>query len=272
MTVEDRLVNHSFRDLTWPQIGEAIEQNALLLLPFGQTEEHGRHLGVGTDSIIAERVCEAVAARLAPEIRTLVLPSIQYGYSSSVMTKWPGTFVVRTRAVMDLLLDVCVSAIQMGFKKLAIVNTHGHHWHLAVVVAREVADATGVHVAVTAPHHLIGTHFAKVRKSPPGGAIHAGEFETSLMMHFGYPVDLSAADDRDLFRYRSEFVGADSLAGGSKVFWSTWGLQSSQSGAFGDPTTASAETGRQCMDLMVEAYASFLGEFYRFKLPGSEEP
>jgi len=255
-----------FRDLTWPQVREAVERNSLLLLPFGQTEEHGRHLPVGTDAIIAERICQAVAERLDGQIPTLVLPSIQYGYSSEEMTRWPGTFVIQPQTMIDLLVDVCSSAIRMGFAKLAVVSTHGHHWHLAVVAARRVADRTGVHIAVTMPQHLLGAQFASIRKSPPGGAIHAGEFETSLMMYFGCPVDLSVADAGDVFRYRSPFIGADSFAGG-KVFWSTWALQPTASGAYGDPTVASADTGKRCMDRLVEAYVAFLQEFYHFQPP-----
>lgn len=254
-----------FRNLTSPEIKEAVSAGTLLLLPLGQTEEHGNHLPVGTDTVIAERVCEETARALANSIPTLVLPPIEYGYSNQVMTKWPGTFTLPTRLVMDLIVEVCKSVIRMGFKKIVIVNTHGHHQHLAVTAAREIADVTGVDVAVLMPNNLIGQEFAEIRKSRPGGACHGGEYETSLMMHFGHDVDLSKADANDCLKDTSVFCSNDALAGGGKVFWSTWARQPSNAGIYGDPTVSSAETGRKTFEAIIKKMADFCTEFFNFK-------
>lgn len=254
-----------FRDLTSPAITEAAAAGTLLLLPLGQTEEHGHHLPVGTDTFIAERVCEETARALAASVPTLVLPPIEYGYSNQVMTNWAGTFTLPTRLVMDLIVEVCKSVIRMGFTKIVIVNTHGHHQHLAVTAARKIADITGIDVAVLMPNHLIGQEFAKVRKSKPGGACHGGEYETSLMMHFGHDVDLSEADTGDVLKDTSEFCSNDALTGGGKVFWSTWARQPSNAGIYGDPTVASAETGRKAFEAIIDKMAKFCTEFFNFK-------
>ncbi len=256
-----------FRELTSPQVQAAAGSGTLLLLPLGQTEEHGTHLPLGTDTVIAERVCEETARRLQPDIPTLVLPSIDYGYSGHVMTRWPGTFTLPTRLVMDLLLEICKSVIRMGFRKIVIVNAHGHHQHLAVVAAREVADATGVDVAVLMPNSLIGKEFAEIRKSPPGGACHGGEYETSLLMHFGFPVDLSKANNNDFLQDSSDFCSNDMLAGGGRVFWSTWFRQTSQHGIYGDPTVATAETGRKTFEAIIDHMVVFCREFHAFEPP-----
>ena len=54
-----------FEELTSPQIGEYINAGALVLIPIGQTEEHGDHLPVNADTIIAESVARAAPSRLA---------------------------------------------------------------------------------------------------------------------------------------------------------------------------------------------------------------
>ena len=254
-----------FADQTSPQLGKAIEQNTVLLLPVGQTEEHGNHLPVGTDTLIAERAAVAAAEHLVGRIPVLVMPTLACGYSGKVMTRWPGTIRVRTRVVMDLLFDLCTSVIDMGFRKVMLVNGHGHHTGIGRVVVREVADATGVNIAFTEPARMVGDFFATIRKSGSGGAIHGGEYETSLAMHLGVPVDLSLADARDIFRNPSKFVGGDSVTGSSKVFWSTWGLQQSEQGIYGDPTVASAETGRLLWAKIIERYAEFIEEFWKFE-------
>lgn len=261
-----------FRELTSPQIGAAARVNTLLLLPLGQTEEHGNHLPIGTDTFIAEQVCAETARRLGAGIPTLVLPPIEYGYSGQIMTQWPGTFTLPTRLVIDLIVEVCKSVIRMGFRKIVVVNTHGHHQHLAVVAAREIADATGVDVAVLMPNSLIGAEFAQIRNSPAGGACHGGEYETSLVMHFGHPVDLSLADDSDFLKPAGEFCSNDMLAGGGKVFWSTWYRQPSHHGIYGDPTMASAETGRKTFEAIIRKMVQFCTEFHQFEPPKASAP
>jgi len=49
--------------------------------------------------------------------------------------------------------------------------------------------------------------------------------------------------------------------GGQKVFWSTWGLQKSKTGIYGDPTVATAETGRQLVEAMVVNGVAFARKF-----------
>ena len=264
-------MSYLFRELTSPQIRAAAESGTLLLLPLGQTEEHGNHLPVGTDTLIAERVCRATAERLAGALPTLVLPSVEYGYSGQEMTRWPGTFTLPTRLVTELLVEVCKSVHRMGFRKIIIVNAHGHHQNLAIVAAREVCDATDAQVAVVMPNSLIKKEYAAIRKSKPGGTCHGGEYETSLIMHFGYDVDLGLTDDRDILRAGSEFCGNDMLIGGGRVFWSTWQRQVSHAGIYGDPTVASAETGRKAFNAIIDQMVAFCREFHRFQRPRSAE-
>ena len=109
-------MNHLFAEKTQSELKKAIEMQTLLLLPFGQTEQHGKHLQVGCDTIIAERVAQRVVEKIAPEIPALILPSIPYGYVPKAVTRWPGTFRIRWRVAVEYLADVCSSAIEMGFR------------------------------------------------------------------------------------------------------------------------------------------------------------
>jgi len=257
------------RNLTSPQVDAAVREGAVLLIPFGQTEEHGSHLPIGADSIIAEAAAEAAARELAGKVPVLVAPSIQYGYSNTVMQDWPGTFIVRPEIITELLIDVCCSAVKTGFRKLVIVSGHGHHVGICRIAIRRVFDLVGVNVALTQPHAFASDTLARVRKSGPGGVCHAGEYETSLLLHFGSPVDMDAATADDALCFKSDFVSADGIGGAKsgKVFWSTWGLQKSRTGAYGDPTVASAETGKALMESIVAEYCAFLEEFYHWSGP-----
>lgn len=247
-----------FQELTSAQIKAAMDKEAVLLLPFGHTEQHGPHLPVGCDNIIADRVATATAARLQPEFPVLVLPTVSYGYDPKAIQNWPGVFRVRWQVIIDYLSDICTSAVEMGFRKIIMISTHGPHGDVARVAARDVFDRTGVGIVVSIPHALIGKAYAKIRKSKIGGTSHACEYETSLLMHFGYNIDLSGLDDRDNVQVCNEWVSGDMLNGSGRVSWSTWALQISETGVYGDPSCASKETGKATFDIMIEEYCKLV--------------
>ncbi|MHB9026033.1 MAG: creatininase family protein [Armatimonadota bacterium] len=252
-----------FRDQSWPLMQEHIDKQSLLILPVGTTEEHGPHLPVDTDARIAEAYGERLAAALAPEIPVLLMDTIRYGYSMKIMQQWPGTIVVRSRVFMDYVFDICRTSLDMGFTKLCILDCHGHHGGPSNTISRELCDATDKAVAVISPGALSRDEFDAARKSEQGGAIHACEWETSLLLHLSPEVvDMSKATDEDTMRYHSDFVAGDGFRGRQRVVWSTWYLQPSMSGTYGTPTVATAETGRIIMDAAVNNGTRFLKEYW----------
>ena len=87
----------------------------------------------------------------------------------------------------------------------------------------------------------------------------AGEYETSLMLYLAEElVDMSKATSQDKLTYFSKFYP-------DKVFWSTWDIQESKTGIYGDPTVASKETGKRIMEATVENYVEFIREFHNFQ-------
>ena len=248
-----------FGDLRYPQLREAIDRNALVLLPVGQTEEHGPCLPVGTDAIIAEEVCRATADRLG-DVPCLAMEPIVYGYSGRVMSQWPGTIRLRMGTLMAVVRETAASLVEMGFRKIILVSTHGHHTGALRVVVRELADQCDVDVAVAFPAAMAAGKLEEISRSGPGASCHAGEFEASLMLHLRPElVDLTQATDRDVLKLNTEFSSGE-------AFWSTWRRQRTTTGAYGDPAQASAETGRALMDAMVERLAVFARQYYRHQL------
>ena len=249
-----------FCDLRYPQLKQLVEQNALVLLPVGQTEEHGPWLPVGTDSIIAEEVADATADRLEGDPPCVVMDPVVYGYSGRVMSQWPGTIRLRMDTLMAVVRETTASLVEMGFRKIIIVSIHGHHAGAVRVVVRQLADECDVDVAAAFPAAMVAKTLQEVSKAGPGASSHAGEFETSLMLHLRPNlVDMSAATDVDRLTIDTEFSS-------SEVFWSTWRRQRTNTGAYGAPTQASAETGRVLFDAMVERLAAFARKYHQHSL------
>ena len=252
-----------FVDKNWPELKEAIKENSLIIFPLGTIEEHGRHLPVSTDAAIATEVAKRIALKLKKEIPLLVMPTIWSGYSTKEMSRWPGTIRVRTRVVMDMIFDICSSLIEMGFKKIVFLDCHGHHSGILNVAIRELADEYGLYLASISPAAMSAKEYSRIRKSEIGGSIHGGEWETSLMLHLHQPVDMSKATKVDIMRYHTDFIPGDNFVSGKGVFWSTWGLQKSKTGIYGDPTVATGETGKKIMGAIVKNSLKFIKEFYR---------
>lgn len=256
-------MSYLFRDQSWPKIQEHIDKKSLLILPIGTTEEHGPHMPVDTDARIAEAFGQLIAQKLDPEIPTLLMDTIRYGYSMQIMRQWPGTITVRSRVFMDMVFDICKSVLDMGFTKLAILDCHGHHSGPLNTVSRELCDACGKAIAVISPAVMSRDAFNAIRNSPQGGAIHACEWETSILLHISPEVvDMSVATDEDHMNYHSDFVAGDGFQGKQMVTWSTWYLQPSTTGIYGSPLCSTAETGKVIMDAATENSSRFLREFW----------
>lgn len=252
-----------FREKTSPEIGRLAEQNALVILPVGTTEEHGPHLTVDADVSIAEGVCKEIGEMMKDEIPLVVMPAVWSGYTTEELTKWPGTIIVGTRTFADMVSDICRSLIRMGFKKIMMVDCHGQHKPLLNMVCKEVADDTGVYMAITSPAVFSKAAYEKHRTAAQGGSCHGGEWETSLLLYLGKRVDMSKAPKGDALRYHSDNVAGDATRGSQRVVWSTWGIQESKSGIYGDPTTATSELGGIIMEEVKKNYRDFMIEFHK---------
>ncbi|NJO82110.1 MAG: creatininase family protein [Blastochloris sp.] len=133
-----------YADLTWPEVNEAVEMGKVILLPVGSTEQHGRHLPLDVDNLLAASVC-LEAGRRDPG-RILVAPTIPYGFNIHAMD-FPGTIHVAYDHFVEFCLDVVKSFAYHGFKRIVIVDGHGSNEHLLEFVGRRAILETDALVA-----------------------------------------------------------------------------------------------------------------------------
>lgn len=245
-----------FSELRSPQVQEAADADAALVLPVGQIEEHGQHLPLRTDLLITERLSREAVRRIDSRPRCYVLDPIIYGYSGQVMKNWPGTFIVPQQILTEQIKQILISVADMGFRKLVVVSGHGNHVGVLRTVAREVADATGVGPGLVFPYAFAGGVLEEHGQAGPGGSCHGGEFETSLMLHLAPElVEMHEATFED--RLRKEFPYSSQQA-----FVSTWTRQKSKHGIYGDPTVATPQLGELAFETMVEETVGFIRHYY----------
>lgn len=219
---------------TWTEL-EPEEEGAggnLLILPLGATEQHGPHLPVDTDSVIAA----ALASRAAERIEgAVVAPTLPYGASGEHQA-FPGTLSIGQAALELLLLELCRSA-SARFHRVLLLSAHGGNSEpLATAVARLRSEW----------HEVIPW-------SPRwGGDAHAGRTETSLMLAL------------DPVRVRLERAIAGNPAPLSELLpeLRSGGVRAvAPNGVLGDPAGATAEEGREllkeALDELVMAVAAW---------------
>ena len=134
----------------------------VLIVPLGATEQHGPHLPLETDTLIAVAVAEAVGAARDD---VAVAPALPYG-SSGEHAGFPGTLSLGQEALELALVELVRSADR--FDAVVLASWHGGN---AEPLARAVARlrAEGRRVVAWDPR--------------PGAAdLHAGRTETSLVL------------------------------------------------------------------------------------------
>lgn len=107
-------------DMSWIEVQEYLEHDDRVIMPLGATEEHGTHLGLGTDFIEAE----AIARGAGEATGVMVAPTLNYGMSLPLMD-FPGTLSLRPATLMVVLEDLFNGLYTHGFRRILIVNGHG---------------------------------------------------------------------------------------------------------------------------------------------------
>jgi creatinine amidohydrolase len=229
------LIGAWIEDLAWPEVGARFAARWPVLVPIGaRSKEHGHHLPMATDYLVARAFCDGIIATLP----VLVAPVIDFGYYPAFI-RYPGSQHLRAEIFVGLLRDVLERLIAQGAGPLAILNTGVSTEGPVQIATRDIMNAHGVDVAV-ADIRRIGRHAVTLGQRLGG---HGDEHETSLMLAIAPErVDMSKAKQdygnmlsqpANVFISPSEFRDDPAAA-----------QHHSATGVRGDPTLATAEKGR----------------------------
>jgi creatinine amidohydrolase len=227
------------QNLSWLEI-ESIQQDAtdLLILPMGATEQHGPHLPIAMDTLLAESLCHEVSSIT----QVPVLPALSYTVSQGHTTKWPGTFSLKHDTFIATLKEITNWAVATGWKKILFINTHfGNDAPARVSVDQlRLAHMGKLQIGFINAFQLTDSIWQTY--TADAGDLHANQAETSLMLHL-YPElvkmeKLTSSDDPDRTT--------------NKVF-SYPVSQTSLNGVTGSPSLATKEQGKQLFADMVAA-------------------
>jgi creatinine amidohydrolase len=225
----------ALEDLTWKGAEAVLKAQPVVLLAIGaRTKEHGPHLPLKTDYVLAEYLKD----RVAREVAVVILPTLAYGYYPSFL-EYPGSVSIGAEVFKETVVDICRSISRHGARQFYVLNT-GISTLGPLKGASEELARDGVTMRYL---DLNETD----KKLPPGlleqqGGTHADEAETSMMLYIAPDlVDMSkAVKDYDPRPGRKGLTRDPKGAG-------TY----SPSGIWGDPTLATKEKGRVIVETTV---------------------
>jgi creatinine amidohydrolase len=167
-------------DMTWKEV-DAAPRDLVVLIPTGSLEQHGPHLPLFTDSILATAAAEAVESQIPDKV--LLTPTLWLGASGHHLA-FAGSLSASTSGFIQPIMDIVESLVPHGFCKFYVLNGHGGNTDLNSIALRTLKAK---HPNLTFAHSGYYT-FAEetshdVLEGPVKKIQHACEAEASLMLH-----------------------------------------------------------------------------------------
>lgn len=250
--------------LTTNEVAELPKESAAVVIVIAAVEQHGPHLPLATDLLLGVSVLTLALERMDPGSAVWVLPPLAFGRSNE-HAAFAGTIALSQANLAAVISDVAESVARAGFRRLVLFNSHGGNVPVLDYIARDVRQATGLMVF---PFSLfmIGLTYPQISEQEALLGTHAGEWETSMMLELA-PELVHRERAAKLGEY-ARFQGPAehlSLLGPVKFAWLTDDV--SASGVIGDPRPASADRGKDIIELTVAKVAAALEEICRFEMP-----
>lgn len=250
--------NVRISDLTWPEYAARTADQSVVVLPVGALEQHGLHLPLSTDALIAERLAEQLAAR----INGLILPTLTYGARSLARSgggeQFPGTVNLDGPTLIALTRDIIREQARHGVTRFVALLGHGENDHFVVEgaeLARRDPLAANMRVLVLGWWQVLTTNdlVPLFPDTFPGwDREHAARVETALM--------LALAPDQ----VRLDRIGpVDDAPVPPYVMLPAPDGHVPTQGSLADPRGATAELGHDLVKIIVERSADIVRREFR---------
>ena len=169
-----------WRKLRADQLREQARVDAVVILPVASLEQHGPHLPVEADSMLARRLRSVPPARSQRSASAVVLPVVWTGLSEHHMS-FGGTITLDFPAFFALMEDVCRSVLRHGFKRIVLMNAHGGNENALRTITDELTPKLGVPI-VQFTYCMLPLWSSRKILETQGALMHACEAETSMML------------------------------------------------------------------------------------------
>lgn len=250
-------------ECSWKEIDSLDRDRTIVLFPIGSIEQHGWHMPVGTDYLIAGAIEKELAKRETKGFEALLFPSLQFGLNVE-HTGFVGTITLPARLLLELLEAQVREMSADGFRYFAFLNTHGGNTGLLEIFVREW-KAAHPESRITSLQYFQHGFFDALRDhidNPIGADVHAGELETSILQYLS-PELVKRNVPQDVLREKN------CKSGELPKFWLTRDV--SMSGIMGDATLARPDKGKIYFDYICDSLEQSITKFMLDAMAGSAQ-
>jgi creatinine amidohydrolase len=245
----EKLVALRIEELSAPKFTEILKKTKTVVVPLGSIEQHGPHLPLGTDLIIATEI----ARRIADGLGCPLGPAIPYG-NSIVMRNMTGTFTLSPNTFSANMADICRTYASQGFKTVILVNGHAGNIGSLDQVAFEVSQEKGIRVIRIDWWIIAQREIRQILESP---LYHACEGETSVMLAINPNlVDMRRASKDETMADLANRLTEKRPEEMPELYTAFEKL--TKTGVVGDPVKANTSKGQRILDIVVENSLQFL--------------
>lgn len=163
---------------SWKELEALATDDPVVFVPLGAVEPHGPQLPTGADYLVAEHL----AHKAAETTKSLVLPTIPFGYCDTVRDT-PGTITLEPATLTSLMEDVLSSLAHHGFRRIIIVNNHRSNAAILGSICRHIRQRHQVEIATFFPWGTIISTGRDLYNDFDAVFGHGGEPETSVMSY-----------------------------------------------------------------------------------------
>lgn len=248
----------NWQDFRAEEFDSVDPQESIAILPLAAIEQHGPHLPVGTDAIIAEGMLDQLRRDCPDDLDVRILPLQAVGKSNEHLFSC-GTVTLSADAALAVWLEIGLSVARAGYRKLVLVNSHGGNTDLMSILARELRVRSGM-LAVKCSWGSFGYPNGMYSDFELTEGLHGGDVETSLVLAFAPEgVDMTKAERFEMRPTPIRPVGAVSYG------WIASDLN--EHGVLGDAHLATADKGRATAQHAVAGFITMLRDVVKMDLP-----
>ncbi|WP_282604355.1 creatininase family protein [Pelagibius sp. Alg239-R121] len=253
-----------WQDLTTDDFADLDPETTVAIMPLGAIEQHGPHLPVSTDAVIAEEMAKRSLQILPEAVPALLMPTQAIGKSNEHLA-FAGTLTLTPKTLIDVWYEVAEGIKRAGLSKILFVNAHGGQPQVMEIVARELRVKQGI-LAVTSSWWHMGLPEGLVAAEEIRHGIHGGTVETSIMRYLRpdlVKMDkaanfVSVLPETESTNERLRYVG------GVGIGWQAQDLH--PLGVAGDASAATTEIGEAVVKHATSALAQLITEVSRHPL------
>jgi len=245
--------SYRLQDLTWREAEQVLTPETVVLIPLGAaTVEHGPHLKLHSDQLIAEHL----TARAAASTSVVVAPTLTYHYYPAFL-EYPGSTSLSLNSAREATADIVRSLARFGPRRFYVLNT-GMTTRPSLEASAQALASDGILFRYTDWEPRLDMAARGLREQEGGS--HADEIETSMLLHVDRAsVDMTRAAKE--FATRTEPFMLTRRPGMRGIY--------SETGVWGDPTRATPEKGRFVVDALTSLIVKEIESLRNSPLPAA---